>query len=272
MIRLLLLILTFFPLTDIGKINAAKTAAKKAYLRGDYQVAAQQYQYLVDSLGVQEEEVLMNLAHARFQLNDSIPARLGYQQLTSSANSAIRSTAMQQLGVMSTKSGRLEEALEFFRSALKANPSNEEARFNYELVKRKLEEQQKQQQQQQKNNNNKKDKNQDQKNDQQKKDQQKQQQEQQKKNDQKKDQQQQSDKKEDQNKQEQQKKDSQQQKDQDQKKQQQDKLDPEKMKNMKISEDKARMILEAMKSNEVQYLQQNKRRATKPKDKSKPDW
>lgn len=271
MIRLLLLIATFFPLTDIGKINAAKTAAKKAFLRGDYQVAAQQYQYLVDSLGVQEDEVLMNLAHARFQLNDSIPARQGYQQLTSSANSAIRSTAMQQLGVMSTRSGRLEEALEFFRSALKSNPSNEEARFNYELVKRKLEEQQKQQQQQ-KNNNNKKDKNQNQKNDQQKKDQQNQQQEQQKKNDQKKNQQQQSDKKEDQNKQDQQKKDSQQQKDQDQKKQQQDKLDPEKMKNMKISEDKARMILEAMKSNEVQYLQQNKRRATKPKDKSKPDW
>jgi hypothetical protein len=32
------------------------------------------------------------------------------------------------------------------------------------------------------------------------------------------------------------------------------------------------MILEAMKNNEVQYLQQNKRKATKPNEKGKPDW
>ena len=41
---------------------------------------------------------------------------------------------------------------------------------------------------------------------------------------------------------------------------------------MKISEEKAKMILEAMKNQEIQYLQQNKRKATKPKDRSKPDW
>ena len=32
------------------------------------------------------------------------------------------------------------------------------------------------------------------------------------------------------------------------------------------------LILEAMKNQEIQYLQQNKRKATKPKDKGKPDW
>jgi len=46
----------------------------------------------------------------------------------------------------------------------------------------------------------------------------------------------------------------------------------ERLKQMKISEEKARMILEAMKNQEVQYLQQNKRKATKPKDRGKPDW
>lgn len=46
----------------------------------------------------------------------------------------------------------------------------------------------------------------------------------------------------------------------------------EKLKDMKMTEDKAKMILEAMKNQEVQYLQQNKRKATKPKDKGKPDW
>jgi Ca-activated chloride channel family protein len=41
---------------------------------------------------------------------------------------------------------------------------------------------------------------------------------------------------------------------------------------MNISPEKAQMILEALKNNEIQYVQQNKRKATKKKDSSKPDW
>jgi hypothetical protein len=47
---------------------------------------------------------------------------------------------------------------------------------------------------------------------------------------------------------------------------------PDKMKEMKISEEQARMILEAMKNNELQYLQQQKRKPTQRKDPNKPDW
>ena len=46
----------------------------------------------------------------------------------------------------------------------------------------------------------------------------------------------------------------------------------DKLKQMQMSEEKAKMILEAMKNQEVQYLQQNKRKASKPRDKGKPDW
>jgi hypothetical protein len=46
----------------------------------------------------------------------------------------------------------------------------------------------------------------------------------------------------------------------------------QKLQQMKMSEEKAKMILEAMKNQEIQYLQQNKRKATKPKDSGKPDW
>jgi hypothetical protein len=49
-------------------------------------------------------------------------------------------------------------------------------------------------------------------------------------------------------------------------------LDREKLQQMKISEEKARMILEAMKNQEKQYLQQQKRKSTKPRDRTKPDW
>jgi Ca-activated chloride channel family protein len=39
-----------------------------------------------------------------------------------------------------------------------------------------------------------------------------------------------------------------------------------------MSEEKAKMILDALKNQEVQYLQQNKRKATQSRDNSKPDW
>jgi lipopolysaccharide export LptBFGC system permease protein LptF len=46
----------------------------------------------------------------------------------------------------------------------------------------------------------------------------------------------------------------------------------QKLQQMKMSEEKAKMILEAMKNQEIQYLQQNKRKATKPRESGKPDW
>lgn len=57
-----------------------------------------------------------------------------------------------------------------------------------------------------------------------------------------------------------------------QKEKQNPSLDKKKLEEMKITEEKARMILEAMKNQEKQYLQQNKRKATKSKDRTKPDW
>lgn len=46
----------------------------------------------------------------------------------------------------------------------------------------------------------------------------------------------------------------------------------EKLEELNLTEEKARMILEAMKNNEIQYIQQNKRQATKKPDSDKPDW
>ena len=46
----------------------------------------------------------------------------------------------------------------------------------------------------------------------------------------------------------------------------------EKLEELNLTEEKARMILEAMKNNEIQYIQQNQRKATKKPDSGKPDW
>lgn len=265
----------------IGKVNKIKSEAKQAYLRGEYKKAAEQYR-LLDSLGVKEDEVMMNLAHSYFELNDTVQAQNAYRNLTTSTDPTMRSISQQQLGVMANRQGKFEEALDHFKSSLKANPGNEESRFNYEIVKKKLEEKKKQEQQQQQNKDQNKDQEKkDEKNEKDKKDQDNKDKDQKDKNDQKKDDKEKQDKdKKDQQSKEQKDKENKEKEDQQQKEQEnknQDKKDippsvSDKLKQMKMSEDKARMVLEAMKNQEVQYLQQNKRKATKPRDKGKPDW
>jgi hypothetical protein len=256
----LLASLLFTDLDKIGKINSAKAEAKKAFLSGDFTTAIKKYTYLIDSLGVNEDEVRANLASAYFQANDTTGALNNYQRLTQSANKKISSVANQQLGVMANNQEKLEESLNYFKQALKAAPENDEARYNYEIVKKKLEEKKKQDQQ----------KNKDQK-DQDKKDDQKKDQKDQNKED-KKDQKEKDPK--DQKEKEQKEKEQKEKEEQEKNKDKKD-IPPsvsEKLKEMQMSEEKAKMILEAMKNQEVQYLQQNKRKATKPKDKGKPDW
>lgn len=126
----------------VSRINSLKEQARKAYSAGDYTTASRLYRTLVDSLGVSEEEVKLNLAHALFAANDSSAAER-YQPLTVSRNTPLRSIAQQQMGVLSSRSGNLEGALDWFKQALRANPANEDARYNFELVKKKLEEKRK---------------------------------------------------------------------------------------------------------------------------------
>jgi Ca-activated chloride channel family protein len=272
MLILLLAIVFSVDPGDIGKVNARKSEAKKAFIAGDYKTAADHYQYLVDSAGVAEDEVNMNLAHSYFQLNDTTQAIGSYQRLTQSKDAQLRSTAYQQLGVLNNREGKFEEALQFLKQALKADPSNQDARYNYEMIKKKVEEQKKKEQQQQ----DQKDKEQEKK-DEQNKDS-KDEQNKDKKDQQKTDEQKEQEKKDQEQKDKEQKEKEQQQKEQ-QDKEQKEKDNKEippsvkdKLKEMNMSEEKAKMILEAMKNQEIQYLQQNKRKGSKPKDKNKPDW
>lgn len=276
---LILMVLLIDP-GDIGKINSLKSEAKAAYKKGDFKTAISKYRYLVDSLNVNEDEVKLNLANAYFEANDTTYTANSYQPLTQSTNPRIRSVAHQQLGVLSNRDNKYEEALANFKQALKADPNNEDARYNYEMVKKKLAEQKKKEEEQKKNDPNQEEKNKDQKdqNKEQNKDQKQDQKEKQDQQDKEKQDEQNKEQKEQQEKEEKEKKEKQQkdQKDQEQKDSKEKKDIPpsvsEKLKQMEMSEEKAQMILEAMKNQEIQYLQQNKRKATKPKDKGKPDW
>jgi len=277
---ILVIFLIINPLTDldkIAKINKAKEEAEQAYLAEDYSLANEKYRYLKDSLGVTEHTLLLNLANTQFILQDSANAINSYSALKDSPNKEISSIAHQQLGAMQFNNKKYEEALKLYKSSLKVNPSNTDARYNYELLKKLIKEQE-EQQEQNKDQQNKDEQSKDQKD-------QQEQQEQNKDNQQEQDKEEQQDQeKQDQEKQDQEKKEEQQENkeqeeqnpDEQKKEEEQESkpnpIDEEKLKEMKNSEEKDKLILEAMKNNEVQYIQQNKRKAKKKKDPTKPDW
>jgi tetratricopeptide (TPR) repeat protein len=133
-------------LIDPGKIareNRAKSEAREAYTSGDYKKALEKYKYLADSMGVREDEVLLNLGHTYFQTNDTTNALSTYQSLVGSMNVAVRSKANQQLGILHHRQGKFEAALADFKAAVKADAANIDARYNYEMLKRKLDEKKK---------------------------------------------------------------------------------------------------------------------------------
>ena len=168
----ILLLSTFNDLDKIVRVNKTKKEAREAYLNGDYEAALNKYRYLTDSLQVIDDDIRLNIANAYYNLADTAQAIDNYSQLFDSKSKTVRSTAHQQMGILSSKNKKFEEALDHFKEAIKANPANEDARYNYELMKKILKEQEEQEQQQQ---------NQDQKNQEDKKDQEQQNQDQQNK-------------------------------------------------------------------------------------------
>lgn len=151
----------------------------------------------------------------------------------------------------------LEDALEHYKQSMLADPANEDAKFNYEYVKRKLDEQQQNQDQQQQEDQNNQDQqnNENQENQDQQDQQQNQDQEQQ-------DQQQQDQQNQDQQQQEQEQQDQQQQEQQ----QQQPPPDPN-----KLSKEEAERILQALQNEEEELLREVMKSQARPK-KVEKDW
>ncbi len=255
---------------EIAKINKMKKEAERAYLNGEYELALAKYSFLTDSMRVEDPEVLLNRAHCYYHLNDSSSAKSNYRAVAANGPSDLKSIAYQQLGVMAKSPQTLEKSLQFMKAAVKENPSNIDARYDYEVV-RKLMEQQKEQEQQQ-NQENQENQQQDDQDQQEQENEDQQQSEDQEGEENEEEQEQESQESEQEQEGEQQEQEQEGQESEEEQQQQQQESIREKLEEMNISEEKARMILEAMRNNEIQYLQQQRRKATERPDSGKPDW
>lgn len=136
-------------LNRIARTNQLKEEAELAFKAGNFGQAAEYYNALILQWGETSDAVHLNRAHALFKAEQKEAAAEAYRQIIEgqTGNSA-RSIALQQLGLLAGREERLPDALQYFKDALKADPTNETARLNYELAWRKLKKQEKEKEEQ----------------------------------------------------------------------------------------------------------------------------
>ena len=246
------IIIILLNINNIDEINRLTKEAEIYFKNEEYDKSIANYKILIDSFDVTNEKIYLNLAHSHFLSNDTAKALENYTYATITNNNKIKSIALQQIGNINESRNKLEEALDFYKESIISDNNNIDSKFNYELVKKKIQKQKENKQENSNENNNKEDKKEDKKENSENK-----------KNDEKG------------NKDEQEKEKNEPQDDKNEQKNS-EKSDneslEEKLKKINMSKKKAEMILNALNNNEFQYIQQLKRKPNKKKDSTKPDW
>lgn len=120
----------------IAEMNALKKEAGIYYQQREYQKSITLYEKLLTEYKETDETVKLNLANCYFHLSRYNNAIDNYKLLTGSKVPSLKSNAYLQLGVIYSSNNKKELGLSYFKEALKAMPENEEARYNFELLKK----------------------------------------------------------------------------------------------------------------------------------------
>jgi Ca-activated chloride channel family protein len=138
--KLLILLNILFSLwtkfNEIGVKNRIKEQAALAYTKKDYGTAITQYKKLLKQYHVNDEKVILNIAHSYFNTHDTASATFYYKRIINSISPKISSTANLQLGILEVNKQNYKTGLGYFKEALKHDPGNENARYNFELIYR----------------------------------------------------------------------------------------------------------------------------------------
>jgi Ca-activated chloride channel homolog len=143
------LLATFAVLLILLSANDRAREANRAYDRGDYATAEQIYRELL-SEDPGNTRLLFNLGNTfakQQKYEEAIEAFERFKRMTDSARE--RSIADYNIGNLHSEREEWDRAMEQYRKALRQNPDDNDARFNYELARRMQQEQPPQEQQQQ---------------------------------------------------------------------------------------------------------------------------
>lgn len=122
----------------ISRLNEYARTAAAAYAQQDYVEAIAAYEYLLYDLEVQDDQLQLNLAHSYYQAGLLPKAVAEYRLLADHPSLHLKAVAYLQLGNIATQQKKYRQALLFYKNALIAEPQNDAARYNFELLKKYL--------------------------------------------------------------------------------------------------------------------------------------
>ena len=135
---IILLFLNIRSLTNVSERNRLKIEAGTAFMKKNYPLARDKYQNLANLSFNLEPEARLNMAHSYFYTKDTARALLEYKRLLRVSDEQIFTGALIQIGVINAMQKDSMTAMLLFKEALQKNPDNLTARYNYELLKKRL--------------------------------------------------------------------------------------------------------------------------------------
>ncbi|MBE0641566.1 MAG: tetratricopeptide repeat protein [Bacteroidales bacterium] len=148
-LRVLLTLLPFITGTLIAQSgNSELRKGNKAYSRSDFAAAELLYRKAADK-NPEDQRAIFNLGTSLYRQDNFDDAATHFSGGAATLESMEdRSYAYHNLGNAMVKTGKLKEAVEAYKNALRVNPHNEDARFNLAWVQRQMRREQEQQQEQ----------------------------------------------------------------------------------------------------------------------------
>ena len=123
---------------------------KKAYKEGHYDEARIYYEHVLKNRK-KDDGAQYGLGVTAYQQKDMETAARALNNAMNSDNKSLASKAMYNLGNMFRDQQKMEESLALYRKAIELDPTDEDAKVNYELLKQVLQQQEQQQQQDEQN-------------------------------------------------------------------------------------------------------------------------
>jgi len=122
----------------------------------ELQKAIEEYQDLIQKYP-EKSGLHYNLGNLKYLAGDYEGALNEFRQDLSTQDSKLKSDAIYNMGNTMYNQGKFQESMDFYKQAIELNPEDEDAKINYEISKRMLQQQQQQQQQNSENNEDKED-------------------------------------------------------------------------------------------------------------------
>ena len=138
-IKYLILLVSVATTTPIYSQQSSDDPALNAYRLGDYDKAIELYSELL-AKNTDDKNIKFNLGGAFYKKGTLNSAKSGFEDALTLEAPEAKSRAYYNLGNTLFKMNKPEKSLEAFKYAMKFDPEDEDAKFNYEFVRSMLEE------------------------------------------------------------------------------------------------------------------------------------